>query len=223
MLTSFLAQIARDTAAHIEAPEPMVYCKIIKGDESANFEQVVFAEVYAPMLLDLEGDMMEEETIKKMAYDYMARPNLASTIDAHHQEWPENCRPVESFIAPPGDPRGFRAGAWVMGVKIEDDDLWAKVLKGDICGFSFSGVAKRRKVMVEYDHQPVFVGCTEPDADNGHVHYFIAKMGENNLPIWGSTSAAADGHTHELLRGTATEKGGPNEGHAHRICLKIPD
>jgi Putative phage serine protease XkdF len=189
------------------------FCRISKKDEA---EQIVTGMVYAPDILDAQGDMMEAATIKEMAYSFIKKSDLSSSIDKEHSQWPANCYPVESYIAREGDP-DFVPGAWVLSVKINDDSIWTQVMKGEINGFSVFGSAFRRKAVVEYDYLPTIIGITDP-AEDGHTHSYMVKTDENGKPTWGQTSTAADGHTHEIKRGTATNEAG---GHKHRINLKV--
>jgi hypothetical protein len=178
-------------------------------------EQIVYGMVYAPDLLDMQGDMMTAEDIRKMAHEYMRDVNLRKSIDTQHDEVAADAYPVESFIASEGDPMWI-PGAWVLGVKIEDPDLWLKVEKGEINGFSFSGKATASTVLVEYEYFPTVFGVTAP-AEDGHTHTFVVKLDEDGKPIFGITSAAPDGHVHDIVRGTATNE---SSGHKHRIDIK---
>lgn len=194
--------------------EKEVFCKIAKSDRK---KQIVYGMVYAPDLLDQQGDMMTAEVIEEMAHAYLRKADLKDTIDAMHDNVPKACHPVESWIQQSDDPDGnFLKGSWCMGIKIDDPIIWAKVEKGEINGFSFQGTAARRKVLVEYEFLPTIIGVTEA-AEDGHTHTFMTKMDNDGKPTYGRTSEAADGHFHVIRRGTATDEA---EGHQHRIDIK---
>lgn len=195
------------------------FCSIRKADAK---KQIVYGMVYAPDLLDQQGDMMLADTIEDMAHAFLHKNDLSGTVDHEHDNFAKDCWPVESWIQKGDSPDGlFLDGSWCMGIKVNDATLWAKVEKGEINGFSFQGTAARRKVLVEYDYLPTIIGVTDP-AEDGHTHSFIAKMDEHGKPVYGRTSVAPDGHYHDIQRGTATNAAGLTVAsqHKHRIDLK---
>ena len=55
-------------------------------------------------------------------------------------------RLVESYIAPTEMAVGrakVRAGTWMIGLHVADDDLWAQVKKGELTGLSIGGFAQK--------------------------------------------------------------------------------
>lgn len=191
-----------------------VFCTITKKDGA---KQIVYGMVYAPDLLDRQGDMMTQETVEEMAHAFLQKTNLKDVVDHEHDNWPKDCYPVESWIQKGEDPDGlYLPGAWCLGIKVNDPALWEKVEKGEINGFSFQGTAARRKVLVEYEYLPTIIGVTDPAAD-GHTHSYVVKTDEDGKPTYGETSKAPDGHFHEIQRGTATNAA---NDHKHRINLK---
>lgn len=175
-------------------------------------KQIVYGEVYAPNVLDTYGDFMTAEDIEVMAHRFMKLANLEDTIDTNHDENPNGSYPVESFIARDDDP-DYTPGAWVLGVKIEDESIWGEIKKGNLNGYSFQALVRKLAVVVNIDMSPDVVGETE-EAD-GHVHLFWVEFDDEGRVRRGRTSED-DGHSHEIKYGTATEKA---SGHAHRINL----
>lgn len=175
-------------------------------------EQIVFGEVYAPGFPDSHGDFMKAETIKQMAYDFLRKGNQ-SQIDLHHTQQVSGCYVVESFIAREDDPV-FIPGAWVIGVKVPDPEIWALVKKGELNGFSFDGMGLRVETTLEIDMPEVIHGLTEPV--DGHVHTFEVRYSEDGAFLGGVTDQGPDGHTHKILRGTVTEDA---SGHGHRFSF----
>lgn len=199
----------------MDTDEHSPICTFAKSDAK---KQIVYGMVYAPDLLDAHGDMMMADTIEEMAHAFLRKTDLGSSIDKEHQSWPQNCYPVESWIQKGEDPEGvFLEGAWCMGVKIDDPVIWSQIEKGEINGFSMAGTAARRKVVVEYDYEPIKFGETDP-AEDGHTHKYVVKVDETGKPTWSSLSVAADGHTHVIQKGTATMAA--PDGHKHRINIK---
>lgn len=174
-------------------------------------KQIIYGEVYAPDVIDTYGDIMRASDIEAMAHKFMEL-ELKSTIDVMHDNEPRDAYPIESFIAREGDP-DYTPGAWVLGVKINDPDIWADIKRGKLNGFSFEAYARRMPTVVEYDHQMTNFGTTEQAM--GHTHLFFAEIDADNKIIAGRTSSDM-GHSHEIKSGTATE---PAHGHVHRFFV----
>lgn len=175
-------------------------------------KRIVYGEVYAPDVLDTYGDFMTADDIEKMAHRFMKLANLGGSIDTNHDERSNGSYPVESFIAREGDP-DYTPGAWVLGTKVEDDEIWKAIKKGELNGYSFQALVRKLAVVVNIDMTPDNVGVTE-EAD-GHFHFFWVEFDDDGRVKRGRTSEE-EGHSHEIKRGTATEK---TDGHAHRIIL----
>lgn len=174
--------------------------------------RIVFGVVYEPNKMDAYGWFMEPEEVEKMAHRFM-RLNLAQVIDTNHDNVPNGSYPVQSFIAREGDP-DYVAGSWVLGVKITSEVLWKKIVEGELNGFSMEILVKRVPAVVNYELVSNQVGMTEP-AEDGHVHYFYAKVGDNGRVLSGKTSITA-GHSHDIDLNSVTNK---QDGHAHRYFI----
>lgn len=113
---------------------------IVKKDSEKHY---VTGIVYAPMEEDAHGNYMTEEEIQKAAYGYA---KSGYKCDLQHQFEPmEGACVVESWIEKSdceiGD-RAIKKGTWLMTVEITDSDVWDKVEKGELTGFSMGGVGK---------------------------------------------------------------------------------
>ncbi len=82
------------------------YAQFKKFDEE---RQLVYAEVYAPMIPDSQGDFMTAEGIEKIAHDFMKNGNV-NKIDTNHDLEENGSFVIESFIARGNDP-DFTVGA----------------------------------------------------------------------------------------------------------------
>lgn len=184
---------------------------VVAKNEGALMQRLVFAEVYAPNRPDSDGEYMDAETIQKMAHDYAKAMRFDQTDVEHDQEIRDGVCIVESFIARKGDP-DFIEGAWVIGMHITNDELWEKVLKGEINGFSVEALVHKSDVEVEIEIPPVITGMTSKSEDHEHKFY-VTFDAEGNF-LGGVTDSVA-GHSHRITRGTATcvEK-----GHSHRFA-----
>ena len=173
-------------------------------------ERYVEGLVYAPNEVDTWGEMMLPEDVKLMAHRYMRDVKLSGSIDTLHDESSNGSYPVASYLAKKNDPDGYPEGGWVLGVQITDDDLWEKVKKGEIAGYSFQALVTKKTVVATIEYYPNVVGTTE--SADGHSHIFVVETDDTGRIIKGITTTV-NGHSHTILRGTATEE---SDGHSHR-------
>ena len=175
-------------------------------------ERLVYGEVYSPMRPDSDGDIMDAETIKKMAHDFMRKQKL-DQIDVQHDN---NLNPgasvVESFIARKDDPI-FIEGSWVVGVHIPDDETWNKVKKGEINGFSIEAMVTKTPQTLEVEMPPIVNGKTTDSSD--HNHDFFVSFDATGKFMGGRT-AIAKGHFHTIRAGTITDD---EQGHNHKFSF----
>lgn len=175
-------------------------------------QQLIYGEVYAPGFPDSHGDFMTAESIQKMAHEFM-RKGLVNKIDLHHTQVESGCYVVESFIARADDPV-FIPGAWVLGVKVPDPEVWELVKSGELNGFSFDGEGFRVETILEIDMPDYIEG--ETVEVNGHQHTFYVRYDAEGNFLGGLTGPGPDGHVHKILRGTVTED---TDDHAHRFSF----
>lgn len=186
---------------------------VIKSEE----KRIVYGEVYAPWQIDTDGEAMLPEDIERMAHDFLASGRV-NKIDVQHNLEESGCQVVESFIARKGDPDGFLEGSWVLGTRIIPDDLWDKVKKGEINGYSFYGPVTQVSVQAVVVATSRITGKTEDSADGllpPHDHDLDIKFSKDDKVIPGLTGNTL-GHCHLVTRTTATEQ---EMDHAHRMIL----
>jgi hypothetical protein len=194
----------------MEIKENEVQFAISNVDET---RRLIFGQVYQPNKIDAKGWFMEPPEVEKMAHRYMRLSNLRDTIDTNHDNVPNGCYPVQSFIARAGDP-DYAEGSWVLGVKVTSDEIWNQIIQGDINAFSMEIYVQRVPADVTYDITPNQLGITEP-AEDGHTHYFYAQLNDSGFVMNGRTSVSA-GHSHEITLNSVTEQ---SDGHAHRYFV----
>lgn len=170
-------------------------------------EHLVFAEVYAPLIPDSDGEFMTADTIKAMAYKFMSDLNLKQIDVQHDNVLVDGACVVESFIARAGDPL-FIEGSWVVGVHVENPEVWAKIENQDINGFSLEALVGRVPVFVELQIPPVIRGKTSKFEDHSH-DFFVSYDQEGNF--MGGITSEIDGHVHRIMRGTITEETNQHE------------
>jgi len=186
----------------------------IKSEE----KRLVFAEVYSPLHVDTDGETMTADEIEKMAYRFLAKGNV-SKIDVGHNRKESGCYIVESFLVRKNDPDNFIEGSWVLGVKIEDPEIWAQIKSGELNGFSFDGSVVKTEGRAKVSVMRSMVGKTEESLDGGllppHVHDISLEFTEEGKLIPSYTGEAL-GHKHVIEKGTSTER---EFEHSHRIIL----
>ena len=124
---------ANKTTSHI--------CPIIKADDE---KRLVFGVVLEPHTVDLQGDVLDLDTIEKAAYNYLVSSRVVG--DGHSQQ--AKAEVVESYLAPADMELGGQSiskGSWVMVVHVSDDELWSAVKSGDYTGFSIGGTGARKE------------------------------------------------------------------------------
>ena len=203
--TDVIRKAANELAQDSKSSRPFL---IKKADQE---KMIVYGEVYAPEVVDSHGDAMTAEEIEKLAHLFLIEMRNHN-IDLQHNNKPVQASVVESFIAREGDPI-YTPGAWVMGTKIFDEDLWADIKKGVYNGYSMEVLVNKKKETVTVLIQNDLFGYTV--VNDGHEHAFYVKMSDDGRVIGGRTSYD-DGHYHEIKYGTATEE---ENGHSHRYVL----
>lgn len=176
-------------------------------------KQVVYGEVYVPNVPDSQGDWATAEDIERMAWDFLSQGRVTK-IDTNHDLKLNGCVVVESFIARKGDP-DFLEGSWVLGVYVPDPDMWAKIEKQEINGFSLWGMAVTVDDSTEWEVPDTIWGETSPDPNDGHVHKFQAKFDDQGNFL-GGVCEVENGHIHLIVKGTITEE---TSGHVHKFSF----
>lgn len=178
---------------------------------SQDFEQIVYAEVLVPNTLNAYNDYSTPEGVRAMAYEF-ARQGYGLDIDHDTVDVAGvKCYVVESFIAREGDP-DFIVGSWVVGVKITDDELWGRVLSGEINGFSYDATVLYSEATFTVGENRTIIGTTEPDLFDGHTHTYTVIIDGTGNVLAGGTDVT-DGHMHIINTHTLTARA---NDHAHR-------
>ncbi len=104
-------------------------------------KHLVYGIVYAPDEVDTDGDTAAADVIEKAAYRFMKQQLTRNVDRMHDYEGWKYGYVAESWIVKEKDPLFDTPGAWAVAIKVEDDDTWAKVKKGEINGLSMAGRA----------------------------------------------------------------------------------
>jgi len=106
--------------------------------------RLVTGVVLKPEDRDAHNDIYSEDVIRQAAHDFVANYNETTAIGFMHADFSKKLLLVESYVAPMPmqiNGRDVPKGAWVITVKVLDDEIWQKVLNKEIRAFSIGGLA----------------------------------------------------------------------------------
>ena len=122
-------------------------------------KRIVYGEVYVPfdpdpnqtytadevaLRVDSYDTFMRRTTLEKLAHQYM---EFMRNVDLQHDRESRAGVPVESYTARDDDPI-FLPGAWIMGTRVDDDEVWGRIVSGEITGYSIDVMARQESVAV---------------------------------------------------------------------------
>lgn len=123
--------------------------RIVKTDSSNHY---VTGVVYEPLVEDAHGDFMTEEEIAKAAYWFAKNGN---DVDIQHSfKAEEGISVVENWIAKADfeiNDEEIKKGTWLITAEVQNDEIWDKISKGEITGFSMGGQGKYSEKDVDLD------------------------------------------------------------------------
>lgn len=104
------------------------------------------------VLIDRQDDFIDsEDELEKSAYDYVL--NSRDGGEMHVRKGVSTV--VESVVFTKekqealGIPEGTMPVGWWVGFRVDDDDVWSAVKKGDYIGFSVHGTGQRNKAILK--------------------------------------------------------------------------
>jgi hypothetical protein len=118
-----------------------LYVPLLK---SVDEERTVTGIVLKPNVVDAQGQVADKKVIKDAAFDFLSKYNTDTKIGYMHENFDIPFELCESSITKQTmviDNSVIPEGSWLMTVRVLDDEIWDKVKKGEIKGFSIGGVA----------------------------------------------------------------------------------
>lgn len=115
---------------------------MVKNEE----ERIVAGIVYAPESVDSQGDMAEEEEIRKACFHFMEK---SGQIKVNHKGNVINAKVLENYIAPADfsiSGRAIKKGTWLMTVRVRDDKAWEAIKSGELTGYSMAGMCQAEEI-----------------------------------------------------------------------------
>ena len=188
-----------------------------KADDGSDVvAHYVCGEVYAPLILDTQGETMTAEDVRELGYEFMRRGMTTALDKEHDLEFMSGVVVVESFIARENDPQGFTPGAWVLTSEIKNDEIWQKIVAGELNAYSASFLSLKVSAKVIVQIARVALGETDLSIEGGelppHSHGFEVSFDADGKVVHGGTTEDL-GHRHIIISNTTTEQ---ELGHAHR-------
>lgn len=111
---------------------------ILKSDAAVH---EITGIIYEPLTADAHDNFMTADEIKKAA-DWFDKNGIGSDLQ-HNEQVIEGVSIVKSWVADEDttiNDKVVKAGTWLATAKIENDDVWGKIEKGEITGWSMGGV-----------------------------------------------------------------------------------
>jgi hypothetical protein len=154
-----------------EAPVFEKQVKVLAKADDA--EQLVYGIVYEPEVEDAHGDFMNATEIEKAAHQFMKD---ARNVDTQHDFEAGAGEVVESYVAPADfelEGQTITKGSWVLVTKASED-VWEKIQKGEITGYSMAGTAET----IEKSEEPAQAVAGEEVHEDTQMKSFFQTMKE---------------------------------------------
>ena len=114
---------------------------IKKTDEE---KRIVYGIVYSPDQYDAHEDYSTAGEIEKACYNFMKNARTKQIDKQHDLNTNQDCYVGENWIVKNNDALfPAEVGAWATGIKVENDEIWEQVKKGEITGISMYGTAEK--------------------------------------------------------------------------------
>lgn len=120
--------------------------------EKADDKKIVEGVVLSPNMVDAHGDIIKSEVIEEAAANFLAKYNASTKLGIQHSVFTKSFQLRQSYITKSDVKLGskkVKKGSWVIQVKVLDEEIWKKIKKGKITGFSIGGKAKARMLEKE--------------------------------------------------------------------------
>jgi len=125
-----------------EKSHDIVVVPITKNED----EHIFAGIVYEPNVVDSQGDSASEEVIRKLCYSFMENSQM---LKMSHRGDALNVKILENYLAPVDftiEGRAITKGSWILVTRVLDENVWAKIKKGELQGYSMAGVGIREIV-----------------------------------------------------------------------------
>lgn len=135
-------------AKALGVPNPLTKAEAVEIDTEmwkSDEHHLVYGTVLAPHRRDSQGDLIvKEDDIRKAAHRYLEESRESDV--QHAVEKADGVTLVESAVAPHDMVIGGKPvtkGSWFAAYKVTNPEIWGKVAKGELTGFSIGGKGLR--------------------------------------------------------------------------------
>jgi len=115
--------------------------RLLKSDQPE--ERYVFGVVLVPNEVDAQGDIYDEETVRKAAHAFLE--HFAGSIKIMHRgKVIDGIKVLESYVSKVVEEHGgekFPVGTWFLATRAGPDEVWMRVKDGSLDGYSMGGTA----------------------------------------------------------------------------------
>ena len=104
--------------------------------------RLIYGVVLKPDSEDLQGDVVSKDDIRQAAHDFLIS---SREVGISHQS-PAPASLVESYLAPIEmtiEGQKIDEGSWIVGIKVDSEEIWQAVKSGIFNSFSIGGVGHR--------------------------------------------------------------------------------
>ena len=141
-------------------PEILDASRIVPFHKSTTADRILFGVAFRPSVPDADGDEADPTVVRKAAHDFLAGYGSDNGLSIQHSDMNPPLSLVESYVAEEdGTPHGVQVlkGDWAIGVRVDDDALWAESTGDDrkYTGFSIGGIGRMQAVPQEAAAEPV--------------------------------------------------------------------
>lgn len=113
--------------------------KIRKKDDD---KKIVYGIVYSPDEEDAQGHCSTADEIHKACYNFMKNARTKQVDKQHDLNTNQDCYVGENWIVKEGDALfANEVDAWATAIKVENEEIWDQIKKGEITGISMYGTA----------------------------------------------------------------------------------
>jgi hypothetical protein len=182
---------------------------------------LVSGPVYIPREVDTQGEGAVAEQIEEAAHDWF-RSGSATKVDTEHNDIPNGCIIVESYIVRESHPHpDYPPGTWMAVTEIRSDATKADVREGRLNGYSFKGDVERTIHLALIRHPVAGSGTTEKSESGPYPeHEHAAQIQfDTDGKVVPTVTDETFAHKHSVIGTTRTEL---EMGHAHGIRL-VPE
>jgi hypothetical protein len=103
------------------------------------------------LVTDLQGDQIEPDELERAVAQYLLdyRAQEVEAGGVMHETSGTECEVIASLVTTPDICKAFGLGddvpvGWILGLKVLDDDTWARIVSGELKALSIQGTAERK-------------------------------------------------------------------------------